>query len=115
LSHALRVWRERLGQERNEMNWRSLLHPSAWAQLSRAANCGRCNYTTWYADADGQSKCCRFSAEQKWAIVQEAENSASPPARFSAGGSNFGLTTRSAPWLKTVSVADDASDGCRAR
>lgn len=40
--HALRIWRDRLEQSGNEMDWRNLLHPSARAQLSSAANCARC-------------------------------------------------------------------------
>jgi hypothetical protein len=36
---ALRIWRDRLEASGNEMDWRSLLHPSARAQLSSAANC----------------------------------------------------------------------------
>ena len=39
--HSLRIWRDRLEQSGNEMDWRSLLHPSARAQLSSAANCAR--------------------------------------------------------------------------
>ena len=42
--HSLRIWRDRLEQSGNEMDWRSLLHPSARAQLSSAANCTRCKY-----------------------------------------------------------------------
>jgi hypothetical protein len=30
--HALRIWRDRLEQSGNEMDWRSLLHPGARAQ-----------------------------------------------------------------------------------
>ncbi|WP_352617286.1 transposase [Mesorhizobium sp. M0323] len=55
------------------MDWRSLLHPSARAQLSSAANCARrkCRFTP---DAvDGRSNRRRFSDEQKRPIVQEAE------------------------------------------
>jgi hypothetical protein len=36
---SLRIWRNRLEQRGNEMDWRSLLHRSARAQLSSAANC----------------------------------------------------------------------------
>jgi hypothetical protein len=42
--HALRIWRDRLEQSGNEMDWRSLLHPSARAQLSSAANRARRKY-----------------------------------------------------------------------
>ena len=33
--HALRIWRDRLEDSGNDMDWRSLLHPSARAQLSK--------------------------------------------------------------------------------
>jgi hypothetical protein len=36
---ALRIWRDRLEESGEEMDWRSLLHPNARAQLSSAANC----------------------------------------------------------------------------
>lgn len=39
--HALRKWRARLEEFEAEVDWRSLLHPSARAQLSSAANCVR--------------------------------------------------------------------------
>jgi hypothetical protein len=42
--HALRLWRDRLEESGNEMDWRSLLHPSARAQLSSGANCARRKY-----------------------------------------------------------------------
>jgi hypothetical protein len=42
--HSLRIWRDRLEQSGNAMDWQSLLHPSARAQLSSAANCARCKY-----------------------------------------------------------------------
>jgi transposase-like protein len=32
--HALRMWRDRLEESSNEMDWRSLLHPSARAHQS---------------------------------------------------------------------------------
>jgi hypothetical protein len=38
-SHALRKWRDRFEDSKAEMDGRSLLHPSAQAQLSSAANC----------------------------------------------------------------------------
>src|SRR6266436_3834537 len=71
--HALRIWRDRLEQSGNEMDWRSLLHPSARAQLSSAANCARCKYRLTPDAADGRSNRRRFSDEQKRAIVQETE------------------------------------------
>jgi len=39
--HALRIWRDRLEESDDKMDWRSLLHPSARAQLSSAANCAQ--------------------------------------------------------------------------
>jgi len=71
--HALQCWRDRLEQSGREMDWRSLLHPSARAQLSSAANCARRKYRLTPEAADGRSNCCRFSDEQKRAIVQETE------------------------------------------
>ena len=71
--HALRIWRDRLEQSGNEMDWRSLLHPSARAQLSSAANCARCKYRLTPQEADGRSNRRRFSDEQKRAMVQETE------------------------------------------
>ena len=38
---ALRIWRDRLEDSGDEMDWRLLLYPSALAQLSSAANCER--------------------------------------------------------------------------
>jgi hypothetical protein len=65
--HSLRIWRDRLEQSGNEMNWRSQLHPSARAQLSSAASCARCKYrlTAQEVDVDGRSNRRRFSDEQK--------------------------------------------------
>jgi hypothetical protein len=37
--HALRKWCDRFEDSKVEMDWRSLRHPSAQAQLSSAANC----------------------------------------------------------------------------
>ena len=72
-SHALRIWRDRLEDSGDEMDWRSLLHPSARAQLSSAANCARREYRLTPQAVDGGSNRRRFSDEQKWAIVQETE------------------------------------------
>jgi transposase-like protein len=71
--HALRIWRDQLEQSGNEMDWRSLLHPSARAQLSSAANCARRRYRLTPEAADSRSNRRRFSDEQKRAIVQETE------------------------------------------
>jgi hypothetical protein len=43
-AHALRICRDRLEESGNEMDWRSLLHRSARAQLSSAANRARRKY-----------------------------------------------------------------------
>jgi transposase-like protein len=71
--HALRIWRDRLEEFGNEMDWRSLLHPSARAQLSSAVNCARRKYRLTSQAVDGRSNCRRFSDEQKRAMVQETE------------------------------------------
>jgi hypothetical protein len=71
--YALRIWRDRLEQSGNEMDWRTLLHPSARAQLSSAANCARCKYRLTPQEADGRPNSRRFSDEQKRAMVQETE------------------------------------------
>jgi hypothetical protein len=42
--YALRIWRNRFADSGDEMDWRSLLHPSARAQLSSAASCVRRKY-----------------------------------------------------------------------
>jgi hypothetical protein len=36
---ALRIWRDRLDKTRDEMDWRSQLHPSARVRLRAAASC----------------------------------------------------------------------------
>ena len=71
--HALRIWRDRLEESGDEMDWRSLLHPSTRAQLSSAANCARRKYRLTPQTVDGRSNRRRFSDEQKRAIVQETE------------------------------------------
>jgi transposase len=70
---ALRIWRDRLEQSGNEMDWRNLLHPSARAQLSSAANCARRKYRLTPEAADGRSNRRRFNDKQKRSIVQETE------------------------------------------
>ena len=105
--HALRIWRDRLEQSGNEMDWRSLLHPSARAQLSSAANCARRKY--------------RLSDEQKRAIVQETEKPGASVAevcrRHGVATSmvfrwrvDFGLTARKAPQLVTVALAEGTAN-----
>jgi transposase-like protein len=71
--HALRIWRDRLEESGDEMDWRSLLHPSARAQLRSAANCARREYRLTEQAADGRSNRRRFSDEQKRTMVQEIE------------------------------------------
>ena len=91
--HALRIWRDRLEDSGDDMDWRSLLHPSARAQLSSAANCARRKYRLTPDAVDGRSNRRRFSDEQKRAVVLETEKPgvrfaaamASPPAWASAG------------------------------
>jgi hypothetical protein len=53
--HALRIRRDRLEESGNEMDWRSLLHPVAWTQLSSAANCARRKYCLIPEAVDGRS------------------------------------------------------------
>jgi transposase-like protein len=119
--HALRIWRDRLEQSGNEMDWRALLHPSARAQLSSAANCARCKYRLTPQEADGRSNRRRFSDEQKRAMVQETERpgvSAAEVCRRHGIATSllfrwrvqFGLTARKAPELVTVALADGATN-----
>ncbi len=61
--YALRIWRDRLEDSGGEMDWRSLLHPSARAQLSSAANCARRKYRLTSQAVDGRSNRRRFSDE----------------------------------------------------
>ncbi|KJC54181.1 hypothetical protein UP10_40670 [Bradyrhizobium sp. LTSPM299] len=119
--HSLRIWRDRLEQSGNEMDWRSLLHPSARAQLSSAANCARCKYRLTPQEADGRSNRRRFSDEQKRAMVQETEKPGVAVAevcrRHGIATSllfrwriEFGLTARKAPQLATVALIDGAAN-----
>lgn len=71
--HALRIWRDRLKETGDEMDWRLLLHPSARAQLSSAANRTRRKYRLTPDAVDGRSNRRRFSDEQKRTIVLETE------------------------------------------
>ena len=119
--HALRIWRDRLEQSGNEMDWRSLLHPSARAQLSSAANCARRKYRLTPEAADGRSNRRRISDEQKRAIVQETEKAGASWAQvcrrhgiatsmiFRWRG-DFGLSARKAPQLVTVAMANGAAN-----
>jgi len=115
--HSLRIWRDRLEQSGNEMDWRSLLHPSARAQLSSAANCARCKYRLTPQEVDGRSNRRRFTEEQKRAMVQETEEPGVAVAavcrRHGIATSllfrwriQFGLTARKATQLATVALAD---------
>ena len=119
--HALRIWRDRLEESGDEMDWRSLLHPSARAQLSSAANCARRKYRLTPEAVDGRSNRRRFSDEQKRAIVQETEKPGVSVAqvcrRHGIATSmvfrwrvEFGLTARKAPQLATVALADSAAN-----
>jgi transposase-like protein len=119
--HALRIWRDRLEQTGDEMDWRSLLHPSARAQLSSAANCARGKYRLTPQAVDGRSNRRRFSDEQKQAIVQETEKPGVSVAqvcrRHGIATSmlfrwrvEFGLTARKAPQLATVTLADGTAN-----
>jgi transposase-like protein len=119
--HALRIWRDRLEESGNEMDWRSLLHPSARAQLSSAANRARRKYRLTPQAVDGRSNRRRFSDEQKRAIVQETEKPGVSVAqvcrRHGVATSmvfrwrvDFGLSARKAPQLVTVALADGAAN-----
>ncbi|KJC55111.1 hypothetical protein UP10_39910 [Bradyrhizobium sp. LTSPM299] len=118
--HSLRIWRDRLEQSGNEMDWRSLLHPSARAQLSSAANCARCKYRLTPQEADGRSNRRRFSDEQKREMVQETEKPGVAVAEVCRPHGiatsllfrwrlQFGLPARKAPRLATVALADGAT------
>lgn len=119
--HSLRIWRDRLEQSGNEMDWRSLLHPSARAQLSSAANCARCKYRLTPQAVDGRSNRRRFSDEQKRAIVQETEKPGVAVAEICRRHgiatsmvfrwrTQLGLTARKTPQLVTVALADGAAN-----
>lgn len=119
--HALRIWRDRLEGSGDEMDWRSLLHPSARAQLSSAANCARRQYRLTPEAMDGRSNRRRFSDEQKQAIVQETEKPGVAVAQVCRRHGivtsmvfrwreEFGLTARKAPRLVTVVLADGADN-----
>jgi transposase-like protein len=71
--HSPRILRDRLEQSGNEMDLRSLLHPSARAQLSSAAYCVGRKYRLTAEQIDGRSHRRRFSDEQKRVIVQETD------------------------------------------
>jgi len=119
--HALRIWRDRLEESGDEMDWRSLLHPSARAQLSSAANCARRTYRLTEQAVDGRSNRRRFTDAQKRAMVQETEKPGVAVAevcrRHGIATSllfrwrvQFGLTARNAPLLATVALADGATN-----
>jgi transposase-like protein len=115
--HTLRIWRDRFEESGGEMDWRSLLHPSARAQLSSAANCARRKYRLTPEAVDGRSNRRRFSDEQKREIVQETETPGVSVAQVcrrhgiatSMGFCwrvEFGLAARKAPQLATVVLPD---------
>ncbi|MCP1968196.1 IS66-like element accessory protein TnpA [Bradyrhizobium elkanii] len=114
--YSLRIWRNRLEESGDEMDWRLLLHPSARAQLSSAASCARRKYRLTPEAVDGRSNRRRFNDEQKQAIVQETEKPGVSVAqvcrRHGVATSmvfrwraEFGLTARKAPQLATVTFA----------
>jgi transposase-like protein len=117
--YSLRTWRDRLEQSGNEMDWRTLFHPSPRAQLSSAANCARCKYRLTPQEADGLSNRRRFSDEQKRAMVQETEK---PGVAVAEVCRRHGIATsllfpgasssvrRKAPQLATVALADGAAN-----
>lgn len=113
--YALRIWRNRFADSGDETDWRSLLHPSARAQLSSAANRVRRKYRLTPQEADGRSNRRRFSDEQKRAIVQETEKpgvSVSHVCRRHGVATSmvfrwrvqFGLAARKTPQLATVAL-----------
>ncbi|MER8782468.1 transposase [Mesorhizobium sp. M1006] len=113
--NALRIWRDRLKESGDDVDCRSLLHPSARAQLSSAANCARRKYRLTSEAVDGRSNRRRFSDEQKRAIVQETEKpgvSVAEVCRRRAIATimafrwrvQFGLTARKGPQLGTVAL-----------
>jgi transposase-like protein len=119
--HALRIWRDRLEESGDDTDWRSLLHPSARAQLSSAANCTRRKYRLTPQAVDGRSNRRHFSDEQKRAIVQETEKPGVSVAQIcrrhgiatSMGfrwRAAFGLSALKAPQLATVELADGAAN-----
>jgi transposase-like protein len=89
--YALRTWRNRFADSGEEMDWRSLLHPSARAHLSSAASRVRNKCRLTPQEADGRSNRRRFSEEQKHAIVQERRRSRAPACR------RFAVDTASPP------------------
>lgn len=119
--YALRIWRNRFADSGDEMDWRSLLHPSARAQLSSAASRVRRKYRLTPQEADGRSNRRRFSDEQKQAIVQETEKpgvSVSQVCRRHGVATSmvfrwrvqFGLTARKVPQLATVALTKGATN-----
>jgi len=101
--HALRIWRDRLEDSGNEMDWRSLLHPSAWAQLSSAANCALRKYRLTPQAVDGRSNRRRFSDEQKRAIVQKTEK---PGASVAQVCRRHASPPRDDPYLDVLAYAE---------
>ena len=99
------------------MDRRCLLHRSARAQLSSAANCARRKYRLTPQEADGRSNRRRFSDEQKRAMVLETEK---PGVAVAEVCRRYGIATsllfrwqvrlrlavRKTPQLATVILAD---------
>ncbi|SDE77378.1 hypothetical protein SAMN05216337_103486 [Bradyrhizobium brasilense] len=70
---SMRIWRDRLEDSGDEIDWRWLLHPSARAQSSSAANCARRRYRLTPEAVDRRSNRRRFGNRQKQVIVQQTE------------------------------------------
>jgi transposase-like protein len=118
--YALRIWRNRFADSGEEMDWRSLLHPSARAQLSSAASCVRRKYRLTPQEADGRSSRRRFSEEQKRAIVQETEKPGVSVLRCAFGAARTCWVSRHTagrPRLSSsgCSQGDKASASCPTR
>lgn len=79
---ALRRWRDRFEESGTEIDWRSLLHPSAWAQLSSAASCVRRKYrlTAGFEQLTGNGGIvltdCWAHTRRKFYDVAQATNAA---------------------------------------
>ncbi|WP_271599993.1 MULTISPECIES: transposase [unclassified Bradyrhizobium] len=119
--YSLRIWCNRLEETGDEMDWRLLLHPSARAQLSSAANCARRKYRLTPEAVDARLNRRRFNDEQKQATVQETEwpgvSVAQVCRRHGVATSmvfrwrgEFSLTARKAAQLATVTLADAAEN-----
>ena len=117
--HSLRIWRDRLEQSGNEMDWQSLLHPSARAQLSSAANCmwRKCRLVSGGRPVKPAPLQRRAKAGDD-AGDREADAAVAVVCRRHGMATNqlfrwrvqFGLTARKMPQLATVALADGAAN-----